>query len=65
MAEKFFVGDIIETKKQHPCGNNQWEIIRTGADFRLKCKKCEHQVMLTRTKFEKSVKKIIKSMISE
>ncbi len=65
MAEKFYVGDIVETKKQHPCGNKQWEIIRTGADFRIKCLSCEHQVMLARTKFEKSVKKIIKSTQGE
>lgn len=61
MADKFCVGDIVETKKQHPCGSKEWEITRTGADFRIKCLGCQHQVMLQRTKFEKSVKKIIKS----
>ncbi len=61
MADRFAVGDIVEMKKQHPCGSKQWEVIRTGADFRIKCLGCSHQVMLARTKFEKAVKKIIKS----
>lgn len=51
------IGDIVETKKMHPCKNNKWEIIRVGADFKIKCLGCEHIVMLSRTKFEKSIKK--------
>jgi hypothetical protein len=61
MADRFSVGDIVEMKKEHPCGSKQWEVLRTGADFRMKCVKCQHQVMISRPKFEKSVKKIIKS----
>jgi hypothetical protein len=60
MADKYSVGDIVEMKKQHPCGSKQWEIVRTGADFRIKCTGCLHQVMLARTKFEKGVKKVIR-----
>ncbi len=56
----FNPGDIVEMKKEHPCGGKQWEIVRTGIDFRIKCMKCQHQVMVPRIKFEKSVKKIIK-----
>ena len=37
------VGDIITLKKQHPCGSKDWEVLRIGADFRLKCKGCDHQ----------------------
>ena len=55
----FSVGDIVQMKKTHPCGGTQWEILRTGIDFRIKCITCGHMVMLPRTKFEKSVKKII------
>jgi hypothetical protein len=47
------VGDIIKMKKTHPCGSNEWEILRVGADFRLKCAGCGHQVMLPRNKVEK------------
>ena len=61
----FNLGDIVETKKQHPCGSNQWEVIRTGADFKIKCLGCSRIVMLPRPKFEKSVKKVIKSIVSE
>lgn len=61
MADRFALGDIVEFRKEHPCGSKQWEVTRTGADFRVKCLGCQHQVMLTRPKFEKSVKKIIKS----
>lgn len=62
---KFYVGDVVELRKQHPCGSKQWEVTRVGADFRMKCLGCQHQVMLPRPKFEKSVKKIIKSMGEE
>ncbi len=48
------VGDIIKMKKLHPCGNNLWEIMRTGMDIRLKCKGCGHQVMLPRKQVEKN-----------
>lgn len=52
------VGDILTMKKQHPCGNNDWEVLRIGADFRLKCCGCGHMVMLPRVKAEKNIKKI-------
>ena len=52
----FQVGQTIKLKKKHPCGTNAWEIIRVGADFRLKCTGCEHQVMLPRKTVEKSFK---------
>lgn len=59
------LGDVVKMKKQHPCGSNQWEITRTGMDFRIKCLGCGRQVMLPRPKFEKSVKAIIKSAEQE
>jgi len=46
-------------KKSHPCGSSQWEILRTGIDFRIKCCGCGHMVMLPRVKFEKNVKKVL------
>jgi hypothetical protein len=48
------VGDIVRLKKQHPCGSNEWEILRVGADFRLKCTGCAHQVMMPRRVVEKN-----------
>lgn len=50
----FAVGDVIKLKKPHPCGANQWEILRVGMDFRLKCCGCNHQVMVSRKLVEKN-----------
>lgn len=52
------VGDILTMKKQHPCGSNQWKVLRTGMDFRLKCLGCGHEVMGARGKFEKNIKTV-------
>ena len=60
MADNFEVGDVIKMKKKHPCGIFGWEILRVGADFRLKCKGCGHQIMVPRKLVEKNGK-IIKS----
>ncbi len=54
------VGDIVKLKKSHPCGSFDWEVLRVGMDFRLKCIGCEHQVMIPRKKVEKSIKQVIK-----
>ena len=51
-------GQILKLKKKHPCGSFEWEVLRLGADFRLKCLGCGHQVMLPRTQVEKSIKSI-------
>ena len=40
------LGDIVETKKPHPCGGTKWEIVRTGADYKIKCQSCGRVVML-------------------
>lgn len=53
------LGDKVVLKKGHPCGTNEWEIIRVGADFKIKCLGCNHIVMLPRKTFEKSVKKYL------
>ena len=50
------VGDVVKLKKPHPCGSYEWEILRIGADFRLKCMCCGHQVMMARTLVEKSAR---------
>jgi len=61
MPMKLYVGDIIQTKKNHPCGGNQWEIMRVGMDFRIRCTTCDHQTWIPRVKLEKSIKKVISS----
>ena len=54
------VGDIIKMKKQHPCGTNEWKILRTGIDFRLECVGCGRQVMVTRKLVEKNFRGMLK-----
>mgnify|MGYP000562871095 CR=1 FL=1 len=61
MIVKYNIGDIVQLKKPHPCGENKWEITRTGLDFKLKCLGCARQVWLTRRDFEKRLKKVISS----
>lgn len=57
--KKFQLNDIVEMKKQHPCGTNRWKIIRIGADIRIKCEGCQHSVMIPRIEFEKKMKKVL------
>lgn len=59
MIESFNLGDIVEMKKQHPCGSNKFEIIRVGADIKIKCSQCGRIVMIPRRKFQKDAKKIV------
>lgn len=61
---QFDVGDIVKLKKKHPCGSFEWEILRVGADFRIKCQGCGHQVMVSRKLVEKNVKEIKKQLES-
>ena len=59
MEHKFSIGDIVEMKKQHPCGNKEWEVTRVGADFKIKCLGCGHIVMLPHEAFVKRMKRIL------
>lgn len=58
-GKHFNLGDVVEMKKQHPCGTNAWKIIRIGADIRIKCEGCQHSVMIPRREFEKKMKKVL------
>ena len=56
------VGDILEMKKAHPCGKKEstrFLVLRVGMDFKLKCQGCGHEIMLSRVKAEKNIKKHI------
>lgn len=57
--ENYNIGDIVETKKQHPCGSKEWKIKRIGVDFKLECMGCGHEIMLERQKALKMIKKVI------
>ena len=60
MIKEYDIGTVVQMKKQHPCGSFEWEIIRLGADIKIKCTGCSRIVMLPRNKFEKDAKKVIK-----
>lgn len=51
--------DILELKKDHPCGSRRWEVLRLGMDIKLKCLGCGHEFMQPRRKVEKMVKRIV------
>ncbi len=53
------IGDTIRLRKKHPCGSFEWEVLRVGADFRLRCSGCGRQVMLPRTQVEKQLRGLI------
>lgn len=58
------VGDIVTLKKGHPCGSKEWEILRVGADFRLKCMGCGHQIMVPRKMVEKNTRNLTKAGVN-
>ena len=56
---KIDIGDKLILKKKHPCGGAEWEVIRTGADVKIKCLTCGHIVLLDRSQLRKKIKKIV------
>ncbi len=52
------MGDVVTMKKTHPCGGNQFKVLRIGMDFRLHCETCGHEMMIPRAKAEKNIRKI-------
>ena len=54
------VGDVLELKKEHPCGSRRWLVLRVGMDFKLRCEGC-HELMLPRSKAEKSIKRVLRT----
>ena len=53
------LNDILVMKKAHPCGEKRWQVLRTGADLRLKCMGCGHEVMTPRFKVEKNIRQTV------
>jgi len=60
MNAEIRLGDVITTRKPHPCGGNEWTVIRTGADIKIKCARCGRIVMLDRESFLRRRKTVIK-----
>ena len=59
------LGDVVKLKKPHPCGANEWEIVRVGADIGLKCRGCDRRVMLVRSEFDRRFRGFIERAASE
>jgi hypothetical protein len=59
MENNYKLGSKVIMKKPHPCGTNEWEIIRVGADIKIKCIKCGRSIMIPRVDFNKKLKKVI------
>lgn len=59
--KEYDLNDIVQMKKAHPCGVNEWKIIRMGMDIRIKCTGCNHSVLIPRSKFEAKFKKVIRT----
>lgn len=53
------LGSVVIMKKSHPCGENLWKITRLGVDIKIKCTKCNREIMLSRLDFEKKLKKVV------
>lgn len=59
MENNYTLGTKVIMKKQHPCGTNLWEIVRLGADIKIKCLNCGRMIMIPRVEFNKKLKKIV------
>ena len=55
----FELGDRLRMRKQHPCGNSDWEVVRLGADIGLRCEKCGRRVLLPRSEVERRIKQVL------
>ncbi len=51
-------GDIVEMKKKHPCGSSEWEILKAGADIKMKCLGCGHEIIIKRSLAQKNTKNV-------
>ncbi len=58
---KYTIGTHVRFRKKHPCGGDTWIIVRTGMDIKAKCEKCGRLVMMSRRKFEKNIKELLKN----
>ena len=57
--DEILPGDIIRTRKMHPCGNDEWTVVRTGADIKIRCNRCGRLVMMDRDTFLKRRKSLV------
>ncbi len=59
MVSEVRIGDLVRLRKPHPCGSDEWQVVRIGADIGLKCQKCGRRVLLDRSTFNKRLKRVL------
>lgn len=59
MEKNYKLNDMVTMKKNHACGANKWLITRVGADIKIKCVNCNHEIMMDRLEFNKKIKKVL------
>lgn len=59
------IGDILVMKKNHPCGENKFLVLRSGMDFRIRCLNCKREMLVPRNKIERNIKSIIRDTESK
>jgi len=57
---KLLIGDVVRTRKTHPCGSDQWEIVRLGADIGIRCLGCGRRILMPRPKLERRIKEFLR-----
>jgi len=65
LDREFGLNDIVKTRKKHPCGSDLWQVIRVGADIKIKCQGCGRIVMLARRDFVKRLKQVVRKDLYE
>jgi len=56
---KLYVGDVVQLRKTHPCGSDQWKVERLGADIGIRCQQCGRYVLMDRARFERRIRRFI------
>jgi hypothetical protein len=54
-----YIGDVVQTRKPHPCGGDTWRVVRLGAEIGMRCLRCDRKVLLPRATFERRVKRFL------
>jgi hypothetical protein len=60
ITERLFVGDVVQTRKAHPCGGDEWEVVRVGADIGMVCTTCGRRIMVPRRQFARQAKRFVR-----
>ena len=59
MVTDIRLGDVVRLKKQHPCGSDEWQVVRLGADIGIRCRGCQRRIRLPRSVLERRIKAFV------